>query len=466
MEKMVIETLADNVKIGDVELGSKGTRFTVDKATGADLIEKGLAKDVTIEVEQEAFDKRVADEVAKQLNQNTPPEPVKKQTPQDQINKATIEVKAPELDPCAGYVGQKEKSDYTQQEINVAYGRFIQDVLKEGSMGETPSEKLTTWVKACKAAGSGIEAGDDGLGGFLLAPMFSTQFVDSQLEQSVIRPSAMIIAGDARSLELPMINGYDHSSGKLFGNMDGFWEAENATLTASRPMFEKPGLVKKKLTVLVHVSAEMMRWSPLMMGSMLNPMMAQVISWKEDHAYINGDGAGIPLGLLNCNCVESQAAETNQTAATIVYENVLNMRSKLWMFNRSSVAWIANPDIIPQLAQMSLTIGTGGSAVYNPANVAAGQAFDSFMGFPIRYTEKCPALGTVGDIILADLSTYVIFDDARGMDVASSIHIKFLEAQETMRVLKWEDAQCRVRSAFTPNSGNDKSPIVTLATRS
>ena len=460
MDKMLIELLA-NMKIGEVDY-AKGTRVKVAQDFAQELIEAGTAKDVSEEVNKAAFDKAVEEAASKAVA-----EALNKKAAQDSakvVEKgAAVEVKSPTVDPCAGYVGERAK--YDKAVVEHAYGLFIKDVMKAGTTGEKHSEKLDKWVASYKAAGSGLEAGDDALGGFLLAPMFSTQFLSDQLEQSVVRPGATIVRGDARSVQFPMIDGRDHSSGKLFGNMDAYWEAENATLTASRPAFEKTELVKKKLTVLVHVSAEMQRWSPIMTGSMLAPMMSQVVSWKEDNAFINGSGAGDPLGLLNCGATESQAAETGQTAATIVYDNVLNMRSKLWVLNRGSVVWLANPDIIPQLAKMSLTIGTGGAAAYSPANVVAGQAFDSLMGFPIRYTEKCSALGTVGDLILTDLSAYTIFDDSAGPEFATSAHIKFLEAQESLRMLKFVDGQCRVRSAFSPDNGNDKSPIVTLATR-
>jgi HK97 family phage major capsid protein len=460
--KQVIKILADMLKINGVEY-VKGQVLRIDESTAKELIENGSAEDYTEKAAQEALDKEVDARVQKALEKQENKDAGKEA--EKTISKMAVSAAAPTLDPCAKYIG--EQKTYTPQAVAFAEGKFLLDVIKEGSSGEQASDKLFDWKKACKAAGSGVEAGEDSLGGFLLAPLFDTRFMADQLEQSVIRPGATVISGQGRSLQLPMIDGRDHSSGKLFGNIDCYWEAENASISESRPKFERPELVKKKLTALVYISYEMQRYSPGLMGSMISPMLAQAMTWKEDHAFINGDGAGIPQGILAAPAAVSVAKETGQTAATITYVNALKMLARLWTFNRSSVAWLMNSDAIVQLGQMNLTIGTGGSAVYVPGDVNATgtSAFDRFMGLPVLYSEKCQALGTVGDIMLVDRSAYTIFDDASGMDIASSIHIKFVEAQEALRVLKLTDGQCRVASAFEPENGDSKSPIVTLAER-
>ena len=461
MEKLMIKLLAA-MKIGQVEY-EKGQVLRLDKNVAQDLIDNGSAEDYSEQAAKEAFDAEVKKAVDERLkateNKNTAEKAEKT------ISKASVSAEAPTLDPCAKYIG--EQREYTKSAIRYASGLFLQDVIKEGTTGDRPSEKLADWRKTCKAAGSGIEAGDDSLGGFLLAPAFSTQFMNEQLEQSVIRPGATILSGPERSVQLPMINGRDHSSGKLFGNIDCYWEAENASITESRPAFEKAELVKKKLTALVYVSYEMQRYTPGLMGSMISPMLSQAMSWKEDYAFISGTGAGQPQGILNAAAKVEVSKETNQTADTIVYENCLKMLARLWTLNRGAVAWLMNPDCIVQLGQMNLTIGTGGSAVYVPGmvNAEGTGAFDRFMGLPVLYSEKMSALGDAGDIVLIDRSAYTIFDDSAGMDIASSIHIKFVEAQEAIRVLKLTDGQCRVRSAYSPLNGDDKSPIVTLAER-
>jgi HK97 family phage major capsid protein len=471
MNRKFIRMLS-GAKIGDIEL-EKDAEVEVDEKTAKELIDKKLAVDITEEKSQAALDAKIEKLAEAKVTEKL--EAAKTKAAKDAENKAGdghIETKANPLDPAGGYIGAKSIKDYTKNEKDHANGLFLVDIMKAGTTGETASPKLDKWLKMhedfVKAAGTGMQVGGDAEGGFAAFPIFSMELLDrtTNMENVVVRPRANVITGDAQQINLPVWKDVSHSSDLLFGGISVAWEAEDATISESRPKLEKLQLTKKKMTALVYISFEMRRWTPITLGGTIAPQLAQAIAWKEDDGFINGDGAGLPLGLLNCNCVVSIDKETNQTAATIVYKNVLKMLARILIKQESAVVWIANRTIIPQLAQMNLTTGTGGSPVYIPASVIAGQPWNMLFGYPILFTEKAAALGTVGDIILTDLSQYVIFDDVQGLDVAQSTHIKFLEAQEAIRVIRPTDGQSMLRSAFTPKNGDSLSPIITLATRS
>jgi len=54
---------------------------------------------------------------------------------------------------------------------------------------------------------------------------------------------------------------------------------------------------------------------------------------------------------------------------------------------------------------MTITIGTGGAQI--PVFREESGKF-TLLGKEVLFTEKCPALGAKGDLILADLSQYAI----------------------------------------------------------
>jgi HK97 family phage major capsid protein len=73
-------------------------------------------------------------------------------------------------------------------------------------------------------------------------------------------------------------------------------------------------------------------------------------------------------------------------------------------------------------------------------------------------------VGTIGDIVLADLSKYVIFE--RPLDVQLSMDVRFIHDEGIFRFTYRVDGQPVLKSAITPkNGGASKSAFVALATR-
>ena len=90
----------------------------------------------------------------------------------------------------------------------------------------------------------------------------------------------------------------------------------------------------------------------------------------------------------------------------------------------------------------------------------------SLWGRPVIFVEHASTVGTVDDIVLADLSRYRLIRKG-GVEQASSIHVKFTQGEETFRAFYRVDGQAVPRSAVTPFKGsNSTSPFITLATRS
>jgi len=77
-----------------------------------------------------------------------------------------------------------------------------------------------------------------------------------------------------------------------------------------------------------------------------------------DYAFINGTGEGQPLGIINDPALITVDKEDSQAAATITYQNVVNMFSRLAPSCFTNAVWLANPSVIPQLLTMTITIGT------------------------------------------------------------------------------------------------------------
>ena len=132
--------------------------------------------------------------------------------------------------------------------------------------------------------------------------------------------------------------------------------------------------------------------------------------------------------------------------------------------------WLASSTILPQLFLLKVLV-TNVAATENVGGFGPGWftvAPDGSMqlfGRPLLITDRCAALGTVGDIVLADLSQYLIGlrkDATLDMDTSTG----FKEGEIWFKVTMRLDGQPMLKSAITPRLGADTlSPFVTLATR-
>ena len=179
---------------------------------------------------------------------------------------------------------------------------------------------------------------------------------------------------------------------------------------------------------------------------------------------LNGLGATGPLGILQAGAIISVAIESGQSAATIVYENLINMWARMDSRSKPYATWYINTDVNPQLDQLALAVGTSG---LEPRFVNYGS--DGIMrikGRPVVETEFSATLGTEGDILLANMREYLMWEKG-GIQAASSIHVQFITDETTFRFVYRVDGQPTIAAPLTPYKGTDTvGPFVTLAVRS
>jgi HK97 family phage major capsid protein len=88
----------------------------------------------------------------------------------------------------------------------------------------------------------------------------------------------------------------------------------------------------------------------------------------------------------------------------------------------------------------------------------------SLLGRPVVETEFNPTLGDAGDILLADMSQYVMID--KDVQAASSIHVQFLTDQVAFRFVYRCDGQPKMAAPLTPYKGTGTlSPFVAIEAR-
>ena len=314
----------------------------------------------------------------------------------------------------------------------------------------TPDEKTMT-----VAAGTG--------GGFLVPTEFRPLLVERALEAAVIRPRATVITdiqGD--SIDFPTITDTSHAS-SVHGGVIGYWTAEAATKDATQPTIGQATWRARELVCYTEVSDKLIKFSALGIGQLLAQKLGSAIAWFEDDSFINGTGAGQPLGILTSGALIQVTKKAGQAAATIVAENISSMLSRIRPEAENDAVWIAHPLARQQLLNLNLAVGTGGGLVFMPD--FKGKPQWVLFGLPIIFSEKCSALGTAGDIILADLRQYWIADFGE-MEIAASPHVKFNYNITCWRVVKYVDGQPSVNTTLTLKDGTSTvSDYVAIAVR-
>jgi len=314
---------------------------------------------------------------------------------------------------------------------------------------------------------TGLSEGVPADGGFLVQQDFSNELLKKLHDTGILasRCRKIPVGAGFNGLKITAIDETSRAAGSRWGGVLAYWKAEAAAKTASQPKFRVISMDLKKLIGLCYATDELLQ-DAVALEAIISQAFVEEFGFKLDDAIVNGTGVGQPLGIMNSNCLVTVAKEAGQPAATIVAENIIKMRARLWAKSRANSVWFINQDIEPQLHIMSLAVGTGGIPVYMPANGLAGQPYDTLYGRPVVPIEQCQTLGTVGDIILADMSQCVLIEKG-GMQSASSIHVNFTYDETAFRFVYRVDGQPTWNSALTPYKGaaNTQSPFVVLATR-
>jgi HK97 family phage major capsid protein len=342
------------------------------------------------------------------------------------------------------------------------YGETLAQFLIDVSPKAYMTAELAAKREALKNAAA--SSGEPASGGFLVPEAFRAELLSLSLEQSVVRPRARIVPMETSRVIYPFIDDTTHAS-NVFGGVTGYWTPESGTMTDTAASFGRMALEAWKLTAFANVPNELIADSAISFEAFIRSTFPQALAYFADVAFLNGSGAGQPLGILtDANAARVvQTKETNQPASTIVWENIVKMYSRMLPQSLGSAVWVVSPNTFAELATMALSVGTGGGPIWLNNGVAGPPA--TILGRPVVISEKVPALGAEGDVNFIDFSYYLV-GDRQAMTVASSEHFRFQNGETSFKFVERLDGRPWLQSALTPRNGGDTlTPFVSLAAR-
>lgn len=352
--------------------------------------------------------------------------------------------------------GWQNFGDFALAVLQASRGQHVDDRLRNAALSTYGSEDI----------------GADG--GFSVPPEWRGQIMtmvngeDSLLSRTDMQP----ISGN--SIVFPVD---ETTPWQSTGGIQTYWGKEAAAQTQSKVALQPLSLRLDKLTCLVPVTDELLEDAPAM-ATYVPSKAGQKLNFKVNDAIINGDGAGMPLGLVNAPCKVTVSKESSQAADTLVAQNILKMYARMPAANRSRAVWLLNQDVEPQLLNLNITfrdlVGSAGiaagAAAYLPPGGLSGSPYATLMGRPILPTEACGTIGDLGDIIFTDLGAYLtaIKSGGNGMGIKSdvSIHLWFDQGATAFRFTMRMAGRPWLSAPISRKSGsNTLSTVVVLEAR-
>jgi HK97 family phage major capsid protein len=405
------------------------------------------AKEQQIEILGEEIKKSASDRIKQAAAERQKSASQRRSQPDTFTVADTTKVKVQE-----GFVSDPKKGFSSHRE-------FLSKVMEAGRYGGVTSDKRLRYLAT---AGSDENSTiSDPYGGFLVPQGFSPDVMSVMAEADPI---------GARTTKVPMDNAVvpinarvdkNHTS-SVSGGLTVGRRVETQTPTSSRMAFEQVVLNAQSLFGLAYASEELLARSPQSFIAILEAGFRDEFPAKLIDERLNGTGTGMFEGVINAPCTISVTKETNQPAATIVWENVAKMRSRCWGYDNA--IWLYNHDCLPQLMSLVMPVGTGGVPFWQPS--ARDGEPDRLLGRPAVATEFTQTIGTAGDLVLGNWSQY-LEGTLQPMQQAESMHVRFENHERTFKFWVENDGRCWWRSALTPKrSSSTLSPFVILATRS
>ena len=315
--------------------------------------------------------------------------------------------------------------------------------------------KAKGWIEKTETKTLSESVGSSG--GFTVMPEYRTQLFMLNEFTRYVRERAMVMPMSARQILMPALDQTGSTAGvsNIYGGVIPTWTEESAEKTETEPDFRQIAIVAHKLALYTEASDELLADSAIGLETLLYGLFGGAIANEEEWVFINGTGAGQPLGINNVGCA-STYRQTRAGAGAISITDVFNMISH---FMGSSPIWLAHQSTMPQIYGLN---GPAANPSYVWINNAREGAPATLMGYPIFFIENTVTLGSEGDLILADWSKYII-GDRQQTTIDSSNHFKFRNDLTAWRAVHRLGGRPWLSSLLTLRDGaTEVSPFVVL----
>jgi HK97 family phage major capsid protein len=295
---------------------------------------------------------------------------------------------------------------------------------------------------------------NDAGGGFMVPTQLRSTIMSVRPQDALVRPRASVIPAGSppdAAISMPALDQTGQNPGNMFGGMTFNWIEEGGEKPETDAEGRSITLTPHEIAGFVTVTDKLLRnWAAS--AAFLEGLMRGGVSAAEDYAFLRGTGNGQPLGALNAPATKYV---NRANANTVTYPDLLNMVAVLLMRGGTPV-WSMPQSALPKIATM---VDPEGHYIWQ-AGAVDGFA-GTLLGYPVRWNNRAPALGSKGDILLADWSYYLI-KDGSGPFVAASEHVKFTSNKTVIKIFWNVDGAPWLNAPIKEENGYEVSPFIGL----
>lgn len=297
-----------------------------------------------------------------------------------------------------------------------------------------------------------MQMSDGASGGFAVPVQFMSELRSVEAAPAVVRPRATVIpAGSPPDAEVSMPALDQSANQNMYGGVEVSWIEEGGTKPQTDAKLRNVMLKPKEVAAYVRATDKLLRnWQAG--GAVIGDLLRRAITASEDYAFLQGNGVGKPLGVLNAGA----ALSVNRTTAdTVVYADLLAMDEKL-IIGAMGPVWLVSKAIKTKLRQMQ-----DGAGQYIWQESARPGEPTTLLGYPVVLVDRLPTLGNKGDIMLVDFSHYLI-KDGSGIFISASEHVLFTQNQTIIKAFWNVDGQPWMNAPIKREDATTQSPFVVL----
>ncbi|MGE6693342.1 phage major capsid protein [Sphingobium limneticum] len=300
---------------------------------------------------------------------------------------------------------------------------------------------------------------NDVQGGFMVPPQLSSTIMKVEPQNALVRPNATVIPAGSppdAGITIPALDQSGQNPKNMFGGVEFKWIGEGEEKPETDAKLKGVTLTPHEIAGFVTITDKLLRnWQAS--GAFIENLFNGAAASAEDFAFQRGDGVHKPMGALNAPATKWV---NRLTANQVKYEDLAAMVARILMRGGAPI-WSIPQAVLPSLLTMTDPAGHYIWKANSAVDAAVSGVAGTLLGYPVRWNNRAPLLGSRGDLLLADWSHYLI-KDGSGPFVATSEHVKFTSNQTVIKFFWNVDGAPWLNAPITEENGWEVSPFVAL----
>nr|DAR21915.1 MAG TPA: major capsid protein [Caudoviricetes sp.] len=348
---------------------------------------------------------------------------------------ATYERMEKDIDSFGAAIDREERAERLERELNAPTAKTLTSQPEKalfGKQGRSSDEYKNAFWKMVRDRSAhytvfnALQVGTDSEGGFLVPDEYEHTLVQALEEENKLRSLCKVIRTSSGGRKIPLVASHGTAS----------WVDEEGLIPESDDAFGQISLGAHKVASIIKVSDELLQDSVFDVESYIATEFARRVGDAEEAAFINGDGAGKPIGMLH-ETNGTAAGVTAASATAITADELIDLVYSLKAPYRKRARFLFNDQTIKAIRKLK---DGNGQFLWQP-----GQP-NTLLGYNYETSTHMPIIGAgAKPILFGDFSSYWIADrDGRSIQRLNELYAATgqIGFRVTQRLVQQEGMKC------------------------